>query len=197
MQAYRWHCAWTWVLLFSSTQSGRTAERSCCLGPVRCRRVMGSLGDLPAAGLQTSQPCVVTCRTCADNPNPAFASCTVAQELTDDQIDQQHGSSDEEVRRHRRLAFDALQALLAASCTSVSMQCSASMVLPDRTRLSPKCPAAQSLLLLVAHAVHHCVPPLSMLCIAAPLTAGLRVDLGCWLRCPATAMVYCISGRQH
>lgn len=51
MQAYRWQRAWTWVLLFSSTQSGRTAERSCCLGPVRCRRVMGSLGDLPAAGL--------------------------------------------------------------------------------------------------------------------------------------------------
>lgn len=35
-------------------------------------------------------------RKCADNPDPAFASCAVAQELTDEQIDQE-GSSDEEV----------------------------------------------------------------------------------------------------
>lgn len=58
--------------------------------------------------------------TCTDNPNRAFASCSMAQELTNEQIDEDQEDDDSEVGTCARM-FDCACVHALHGCTHARM----------------------------------------------------------------------------
>ncbi|KAG1676074.1 hypothetical protein FOA52_014939 [Chlamydomonas sp. UWO 241] len=77
----------------------------CCDACSKWRRIPAAMADTLDDDAQW---------TCADNPNRAFASCSMAQELTNEQIDDQEDddSDDKEEHRHRSSRMPAIVQLV-------------------------------------------------------------------------------------